>query len=70
MDKGYIVVDGPAQSLDLCDGICAECHEAHFSNFPGTLVYQCMDTELYKYGNVCTPGVGKWDESKCMTADH
>ena len=54
-EPGELIVDGVAQSLDQCEGECSECHEAHYANRPNEVVYECVDTTQYKYGNICTP---------------
>jgi len=69
-DMGEIMVGGPAPTLTSgnCTDECSQCMEHFYENAPADIWYQCVDTTIYKFGNVCNK---PWhDTSMCATTGH
>lgn len=43
---------------------CTECREGFYANYPEYTFATCVDTTVYKYGNICVEN-SKWNESQC-----
>ena len=69
-DKDLVKVGGPAPTLTSgnCSEDCSQCMEHFYESKPEDIWYQCVDTTVYKFGNVCTK---PWqDKSMCATTGH
>lgn len=62
---GEWTIGETTESLSECwEEGCTECREGFYANYPEYSFATCVDTTVYKYGNICVEN-SKWNKSQC-----
>ena len=64
-----MILDGPAETLEMCGTGCSDCRKGYYSFYPNFPIYQCVDNTEYMFGDACDMTVtsGQWSTSWCSS---